>query len=439
MKLSSWLNSFTSALPASRPRPRKNARRQMPLETLECRALLSGDTLSTATVVNLDDDQPDEITNEIGNEGHGNLDVDIYQVTLTAGGTFVVNGNDVSPRDQIQAVVDQLTTLVNSAASARKSKPTTSASIRSTTKLSAAHLTGARDAAATAVSALDSDKGPQVGTAFHALRKSVSALQSAIKYGEVGSDVAEGLSDGMAGAARNMAQNVHDYAESVGGGASKLESSQKHLDVGDSARAKGDFGDAINNYRLAEHSSQCAAQDVRQADPSQALNSLIVTIRLLDSSGNELAEVHGQGGITLSYSVQASGTYYVGISGNDNFEYDPNEEESGEEGSTGCYEMDMELDMPPEITLLVPVLVDAENGTWHITGTVEDEDPESCIINFGGILTGYSTTVNADGSFFFAIDLDKDEPNGEGTACAVAVDSLGQESEPWEFAITEDC
>ena len=47
--------------------------------------------------------------------------------------------------------------------------------------------------------------------------------------------------------------------------------------------------------------------------------------------------------------------------------------------------------------------------------------------------------MNADGSFFFAIDLDKDEPNGEGTAVAVAVDSLGQESEPWEFAITEDC
>jgi len=50
----------------------------MPTEALEGRALLSGDTLATATVVDLNDDQPDEITNEIGNEGHGNLDVDIY-------------------------------------------------------------------------------------------------------------------------------------------------------------------------------------------------------------------------------------------------------------------------------------------------------------------------------------------------------------------------
>ncbi|MBC8288915.1 MAG: hypothetical protein H8E37_01230 [Planctomycetes bacterium] len=399
--------------------------------------MLSGDTLATATVVNLQDDQADEITSEIGNEGHGNLDVDLYQVTLTGGGTFVVNGNEVSPRDQIQAVVNQLTTLVNSASS--KSKLTKSASILSDTKLKAANLTDARDAAAAAVSALDSDKGPQAGTAFHALRKSVSALQSAVKYGEVGSDVAAGLSDGMTGAARNMAQNVHDYAESVGGGASKLESSQNHLDAGDSARAKGDFDNAINNYRNAEHNSQSAAQDVRKADPSQVLNSLIVTIRLFDEAGNELKEVHGQGGITLTWDVAKTGTYFVGISGNDNFEYDPNEEESGDEGSTGCYEMEMCMDMPPVITLLTAILVDPVNGTWEISGTVEDEDPESCLINFGGILAGHSTPVNADGAFSFFINLDKEQPGGEGPACAVAVDSLGQESDPWEFEIIEDC
>ena len=70
---------------------------------------------------------------------------------------------------------------------------------------------------------------------------------------------------------------------------------------------------------------------------------------------------------------------------------------------------------------------------------MEDEDPESCVINFGGILTGHSTNVEADGTFFFSIDLDKYEPNGEGPACAVAVDSMGQESDPWEFEITQDC
>ena len=71
--------------------------------------------------------------------------------------------------------------------------------------------------------------------------------------------------------------------------------------------------------------------------------------------------------------------------------------------------------------------------------TVEVEDPGSCVINFGGILHGYGTTVNADGTFFFSVNLDKQEPGGEGPAWANAVDSMDQESDPWHFEITEDC
>jgi hypothetical protein len=97
------------------------------------------------------------------------------------------------------------------------------------------------------------------------------------------------------------------------------------------------------------------------------------------------------------------------------------------------------MDKPPVITNLTAVLVDPVNGGWEITGTVEDEDPESCIINFGGILEGNSTTVNADGTFSFFINLDKQEPGGEGPAWATAVDSMGQESDAWHFEITEDC
>lgn len=419
MKLSSWLNSLTSAIPASRPRPRKNSQRRMPTEVLECRALLSGDTLATATVVDLNDDQPDEFTDEIGNEGHGNLDVDLYEVTLTAGGTFVVNGNEVSPRDQIQKVADQLAALSQ--------------------QHDSAHIAAARDEAQAAVDALDHSGSPLVGVAFDRLRDAVKEIDDAIDDHHLGTDVGNGLANMLAGAARNMAQNVHDYAGTVGGTASKLEESQNKLNQADDKRAVLDFSGAINKYKSAGIKAHQAAHDVGQEDSSQALNSLIVTIRLFDSSGNELAEVHGQGGITLTYDVTDTGTYYVGISGNDNFEYNPSEEESGAEGSTGCYEMEMCMDMPPVITLLEAVLVDPVNGTWHISGTVEDEDPESCVINFGGILTGHSTNVEADGTFFFSIDLDKYEPNGEGPACAVAVDSMGQESDPWEFEITQDC
>lgn len=391
----------------------------MPLEALESRTLLSGDTLATATVVDLNDDQPDEFSNEIGNEGHGNLDVDLYQVTLTAGGTFVVEGNEVSPRDQIQAVADQLSVLSQQSDSG--------------------HIAAARDEAIAAVAALDHSGSPLVGVAFNRLRDAVDEIDDAIHDHHLGTDVGNGLSNQLAGAARNMAQNVHDYADSVGGTAWRLAKSQSKLDHADGKRESQHYSNAVNKYKQAGVNAHLAAHDVGHADPSQALNSLIVTIRLFDSAGNELEEVHGQGGITLSYNVGTSGTYYVGISGNDNFEYDPEEAESGEEGSTGCYEVEMCMDMPPVITSLTAILVDPDNGGWLISGTVDDEDPESCLIQFGGILDGHSTTVNADGTFSFSINLDKTQPGGEGPACAVAIDSFAQTSDPWEFEIIEDC
>lgn len=402
----------------------------MPTEALECRALLSGDTLATATVVDLNDDQPDEFTDEIGNEGNGNLDVDLYQVTLTAGGTFVVNGNEVSPRDQAQAVLDQITASLKG--------------VKKPDKL----LTAQKHAAA-AVAALDrapTVKKPfdEIEDAFDHLKDSADELKDTVKKGELTADAAGALANSLAGAARNMAQNLVDYGIGVGGTAKYLAKAQGCLEEADALRDRGQsdldsYKKAIDEYKQASKKANGAAVDIKKDDPLQALNSLIVTIRLFDSSGNELAEVHGQGGITLTYDVTTTGTYYVGISGNDNFGYDPIEEESGEEGSTGCYEMEMCMDMPPVITLLEAVLVDPVKGTWHISGTVEDEDPESCVINFGGILIGHSTTVNADGTFSYFVDLDKDEPGGEGPACAVAVDSMGQESDPWEFEIIEDC
>jgi len=258
------------------------------------------------------------------------------------------------------------------------------------------------------VANLDHKGGPLVEAAFNRLRDSVDQIDNAIDDHHLGTDVGNGLADMLTGAARNMAQNLHDYAESVHRAASRLNQSQSKLNKGDESRAKGDFSGAINKYKSAAKKALKAADDVGHEDSSQALNSLIVTIRLFDSSGNELA--HGQGGITLEYSVETTGKYYVGISGNDNFEYDPNEEESGDEGSTGCYEMEMCMDMPPVITLLSAILVDPVNGTWEISGTVEDEGPESCVINFGGILVGHSTGVNADGTFSFFIDLDMPFP-----------------------------
>jgi hypothetical protein len=400
-------------------RRRKNASRRSPLEALECRALLSGDTLATATVINLQDDQPDQFTDEIGNEGHGNLDVDLYQVSLTQGTTLVLSGNEVSPRDQIQAVVNQLTVLSNGSDSA--------------------YLLAAKNHAAAAVEALDN--GPHVGVAFLRVESATIGLWHAVQSGAIGTDVAAGLANSMSGAARNMAQNVHDYAEGVGGTADKLAVSQEFLDEADGHRDHNHFLKAIQDYRRAGWKAHQAAHGVGQADASQALNSLILTFRLFDSSGNEIAEVHGQGGITLTLPVASSGTYYIGISGNDNFEYEPEEEESGEEGSTGCYEFEVEVDAPPIVLSAQAVLVDpvVVIDEWEISGTVEDEFPEGVTINFGGILEGHSVQVNADGTFTYRVVIDKNLPNTEGLVTATAVDGMGQESAAFEFSIDPGC
>jgi hypothetical protein len=418
MSFSSWLTALTSGFTATPPRRRKNASRRGPLEALESRALLSGDTLAAATVVDLQDEQADQITSEIGDEGHGNLDVDLYQVSLTQGTTLIVGGNEVSPRDQIQSVVGQLDGLIGGGTDS-------------------AHIVAARSHAAAAVTALDN--GPQVGVAFRQLEDSVRDLWHAVQAAHLGTDVASGLANTLTGAARNMAQNVHDYADSVGGTAKRIASSQEYLDEADVRREQNDFAKAIRDYRKAESKAHSAANDVGQADPEQALNSLILTIRLFDGSGNELAEVHGQGGVTLTWSVASSGTYYIGISGNDNFEYDPGEVESGEEGSTGCYEFEIEVNAPPIVLSAQAVLIDAANDIWEISGTVEDEFPESATINFGGILDGHSVQVNADGTFSYTVVLDKTLPNTEGLVTATAIDDVGHESIAFEFSVDQDC
>jgi hypothetical protein len=65
---------------------------------------------------------------------------------------------------------------------------------------------------------------------------------------------------------------------------------------------------------------------------------------------------------------------------------------------------------------------------WTFYGWVSDEDPEGLTVSFGGIpsLEGQSTTVRADGSFSFTIEL---QPGEDGTVTAQTFDWFGQYSE----------
>ncbi len=81
---------------------------------------------------------------------------------------------------------------------------------------------------------------------------------------------------------------------------------------------------------------------------------------------------------------------------------------------------------------LPPVLTDfgAANpfaDYWIMEGTVEDEDPEGCIIVFGGVLEGHWVSANADGSFALVLLI---PPGIGGVVTAEAVDAYGKWSDP---------
>lgn len=78
---------------------------------------------------------------------------------------------------------------------------------------------------------------------------------------------------------------------------------------------------------------------------------------------------------------------------------------------------------PPTIEFMV--WEDADD-IWVFEGYVGDENPGTCIVKFGGLLDGESTTVDPDGHFAFYKILDNGE---EGLVTAQATDEFGEVSE----------
>lgn len=77
-----------------------------------------------------------------------------------------------------------------------------------------------------------------------------------------------------------------------------------------------------------------------------------------------------------------------------------------------------------------PALVSFEtapgsDGLVTVYGTVEDEHPAGCYVQFGGALAGYFALVNADGTFSETFEVDV---YSSGPASAQAVDGVGYDS-----------
>jgi hypothetical protein len=73
----------------------------------------------------------------------------------------------------------------------------------------------------------------------------------------------------------------------------------------------------------------------------------------------------------------------------------------------------------------------ASGGYWYFEGYVNDDNPDACTVEFGGILAGQApVTPRADGKFSFVVPLGSGPLNAVATA--IAIDDAGQESEEVE-------
>ncbi|REJ85644.1 MAG: hypothetical protein DWQ34_00080 [Planctomycetota bacterium] len=130
--------------------------------------------------------------------------------------------------------------------------------------------------------------------------------------------------------------------------------------------------------------------------------------------------VHG----TTSVDAQTGEVTYTpdgDFTGLDAFEYTVLDEHGWESNTARVY---ITVDnMPPMINGFTAIPGSA--GYWHFEGTVADEDPESCEIEFGGLIDGHSATPDSSGFFRLTVDLGT---GAYGGATAVATDEHGMES-----------
>lgn len=90
-----------------------------------------------------------------------------------------------------------------------------------------------------------------------------------------------------------------------------------------------------------------------------------------------------------------------------------------------------------EATSSVPIIetftgVQESGNYWTFSGTILDESPADGVVYFGGILSGYSAMVQADGTFTLCVEL---EEGAQGLATAMAMDAWWQMSEVAEFMV----
>ncbi len=134
-------------------------------------------------------------------------------------------------------------------------------------------------------------------------------------------------------------------------------------------------------------------------------------LRLFDASGNELASNDNDpaGGTlysALSYAFTAAGTYYIGVSGSPNTAYNPAAAGSGVAGSTGDYQLALNL-ITPTLSIGDVSQLEGNSGTSNMTFTVSlsAASTQTVTMNYsvfeGTAVPGTDYTVIPNGTLTF--------------------------------------
>jgi hypothetical protein len=141
------------------------------------------------------------------------------------------------------------------------------------------------------------------------------------------------------------------------------------------------IGDGLYPLRDVDlYQFQAAAGQVVTAQTARPTGGTYMTpiLRLFDASGHQLGNIVYSYGYRLEYQFSTAGTYYLGVSGSNDYNYDPNTAGTGFNGSRGDYQLSLALATPTadaagdtlataQVTALGPA-----NGTFSVTARIGD-------------------------------------------------------------------
>src|SRR5262245_40075559 len=142
--------------------------------------------------------------------------------------------------------------------------------------------------------------------------------------------------------------------------------------------------------------------------------------------------------VRITFSGAVSGSTTVDATGH--FSFSTTNAVLGSVTATGLDQENLSATATSTLSSSAPVITNFKAimgsfGFWTFTGKVIDEDPSHCTVKFSGLpeLEGKTTTVAADGTFTYTVQL---KPGETGMVLATATDCWGLTSQEAEAIVS---